>query len=40
MLNIKTGKYTYEEILAMSDKLIEQIESAYLTSSLPDEIFT
>jgi len=38
MLDIKAGKYTYDEILAMVDKLIEQIESAYLTSALPDEI--
>jgi len=35
---IKTGKHSYDEILALSDKLIGNIEKAYLTSKLPEEI--
>jgi hypothetical protein len=36
LLDIKAGNMDYDELLVMADKLMENIESYYLTSSLPD----
>ncbi|NDV65897.1 DNA polymerase beta superfamily protein [Bacteroides sp. 224] len=36
LLNIKSGNMDYDELLVMADKLMENIESYYLTSSLID----
>ena len=36
LLNIKSGNMDYDDLLAMADKLMENIESYCLTSSLPD----
>ena len=36
LLDIKLGNMHYDDLLLMADKLMENIESYYLTSSLPD----
>ena len=36
LLNIKSGNMDYDDLLAMADKLMKNIESYYLISSLPD----
>ncbi len=36
LLSIKTGKYEYEELLEMSDRLQEEMEIAFEKSSLPN----
>lgn len=35
LLDIKSGKMDYDDLLAMADKLMESIESYYTTSTLP-----
>lgn len=37
LLSIKSGKYEYEELLEMSEKLQEEMEIAFNNSSLPDK---
>lgn len=36
LLDIKRGEYEYDALLKMADELIERIEQAYTTSSLPE----
>lgn len=36
LLNIKSGNMNYDDLLGMADRLMENIESYYLTSSLPN----
>lgn len=36
MLEIKSGKFAYDRLLSMADKLMENIETYCSTSSLPD----
>lgn len=38
LLNIKNGKYQYEELLSMSEKLIIEVDDAYEKSNLPENI--
>ncbi len=36
LLDIKSGNMDYDDLLAMADRLMENIESYCLTSTLPD----
>lgn len=38
LLAIKEGLLSYEDLIELANKIIQQIESAYLTCSLPDEV--
>lgn len=37
-IDIRNGKYSYEEFLAMAQKLLDENETAYKNSKLPDEV--